>query len=245
MLTVGMFPMIFAVIITMFAPQSEAAAVPVCYLSGGLLCAVLGKKMLNLDTGSCFRKPEPAAFALVIIAGLGWSLADIFIANRSAYMNSASAVTGTKELIEMGTTVFICPVAEELIFRLGMMTVLLIGAGKSGFKKFAAAVISCAPWVFIHFPKTAVRAADIIAVGAVISLIYILSKNIVYCIAFHMAANFLTMLAVPFSRYLLAHEFLMIAGILTAAVCLPAALMKMHSRGRCVSFQPMSSIVRA
>lgn len=30
-----------------------------------------------------------------------------------------------------------------------------------------------------------------------------------------------------------------------AAVCLPAALMKMHSRGRCVSFQPMSSIVRA
>ena len=30
-----------------------------------------------------------------------------------------------------------------------------------------------------------------------------------------------------------------------AAVCLPAALMKMHSRGRCVSFQPMSPIVRA
>ncbi|MBR1863511.1 MAG: CPBP family intramembrane metalloprotease [Ruminococcus sp.] len=244
MILIGMLPMVGDVIIGMVNRSLEAYFVPICYLMGGMLCVLADKKLLKLDTGSCFRKPQLLTLALIIIAGLGWSLADVFLANRQTFENNEFVPT-FKEIYTMAATVFISPVAEELIFRLSVMTILLIAAGKSGLKKVLAILISCLPWVGIHFPRTAARLADLVIVGIVISLIYMFSKNIVYCLAFHISANIMTVLTVPVAKQLLANSYLMYVGIAIVIICLPAALVRLHRKGKCESFQPMSSLLTA
>ncbi|MBQ8966999.1 CPBP family intramembrane glutamic endopeptidase [Ruminococcus sp.] len=244
MMLLGILPLLGAVCVSMADPSLESYAIPFCYLIGGLICILANKKLLKVDTASSFSKPVPLTFALITIAGLAWSLADVFIANRHTF--ETGTLDGSfKEIYIMVTTVCINPLAEELIFRLGAMTVLLIAAGKSNKKKAAALIITVLPWIGLHFPRTSARAIDLILVGIIISLIYILSKNVVYCLAFHISANLVTMAAAPFAKTILANGYLMYVGIALVAVCLPLALVKMHSRGKCVSFQPMSSLLKA
>jgi hypothetical protein len=84
-----------------------------------------------------------------------------------------------------------------------------------------------------------------VVTGIVISVIYMLSKNLVYSLAFHMSANIMTMLAMPIGKQLLANSWLMYVGITVVAVCLPTALVMLHRRGKCEAFQPMSSLLTA
>lgn len=240
MILLGMLPMTGSVAVHCIAPSMESYFLPVLYLIGGLICVLVSMKLLKIDTGSCFRKPQPMTFALIIISGIAWSLADVFLANRMTFEKNDFIPT-FKEIYGMAATAFISPVAEELIFRLCVMTILLIAAGKSVIKKVLAVVISCLPWIGIHFPRTSTRFVDLVITGIVISVIYMLSKNIVYSIAFHMSANIMTVLAMPVGKQLLANSYLMYVGIAIVAVCLPVALVRLHCKGKCESFQKIDA----
>ena len=244
MILLGVLPMLGCVVVDLIDKSLESYFLPVFYLIGGLLCVLFSKRVLKVDTDSCFRKPQPLTFALVVISGIAWSLADVYLANRQTFENNEFIPT-FKEIYGMTATAFISPVAEELIFRLGVMTVLLIAAGKSTIKKVVAIVVSCLPWVCIHFPRTSARFVDLVVTGIVISVIYMLSKNLVYSLAFHMSANIMTMLAMPIGKQLLANSHLVYVGITVAAVCLPPAMVMLHRRGKCEAFQPMSSLLTA
>lgn len=229
MVMIGLCPLILGVIVTSIfkSPELETVIVPVCYLLGGTLCLLFAGKMLKVDIKSHVRKPETATLVLVIIAAIGWALADVFLVNRESLLASEQDSYSAMDYIGAFIMAFISPTAEELIFRLGALTVMLAGANGSKVKTALSVVFTILPWMLIHFPKTSKRAVDIVLVGIVISLIYIASKNVVYAIAFHMTANCVTALSMFTFRFLLAHNILLYVGIAMFVVAMPVAIVKM------------------
>lgn len=244
MLILGMCPLLISTILSA-ATGSELAEIislPLCYLLGGTICLLFATKGLKADTKRYFKRPDCLTLSLAALAGMGWSLADAYISNSKAIHNAVGAnITGTDKY-EMLTTIIIAPVAEELIFRFGMLTMFLIAAGKSRSKAALGVVFTTLAWLFPHFPKNYVRMVDIIIVGILISLIYIASKNIFYCIAFHVGANLITMTCCAFAGSFVSHGIFMYIGIAVFAVSAPLMFARLLHQGREVRFQSADTL---
>lgn len=87
MLLLGMCPMIISVILSLATGSEtvETIGIPFCYLLGGILCLVVATKGLKADTKRYFKRPDTLTLALAAIAGIGWALADVYIANSTPY----------------------------------------------------------------------------------------------------------------------------------------------------------------
>lgn len=244
MLIIGICPLLFDVIIRIVtgSPTSEQYALPICYLIGGILVCIASKKLINFNIKNHIRKPELKTLFLIITTALCYAAADIYIVNRAALLGNPQTSYSNSEIYTLVTTAFLAPVSEELIFRLGMLSLLIIGACNSKIKYIISAVLITIPWLFIHFPKNHLRIIDIIIVSIIISTIYILTKNIIYCIAFHMTANCLTMLSAVTYGFFFAREYILYIAIAVLAIAMPAMFVYIYKKRNEHDFQPLNTL---
>lgn len=126
--------------------------------------------------------------------------------------------------------------------RFGVLTLLMIGANRSKVKTACAMAVSILPWMLLHFPKTAPRALDLLLTGIVFCMIYILSKNVIYSIAFHMAANCVTMFAALHAGLFTAHQWLLWLAAAVFAIAVVPMFIMLRRAGKDSAFQPMDTI---
>ena len=134
------------------------------------------------------------------------------------------------------------PISEELIFRLGMLSILLIGACKNKMKYAISVCFISIPWLAVHFPKNHLRIIDILIVSVIISTIYILTKNIIYCITFHMAANCVTMLSALTYKFFFAREYILYIALAALAITMPLMFIYICKKRNEHDFQPIGSL---
>ena len=244
MLMIGLCPLIFTVIarVVTGSPTAEVYGLPVSYMIGGIFACIAAKKIFNVNVGDHIRKPELKIMLLIIAAAVCYSVADIYIVNRASLLGNAQDSYSASEIYTLLTTAFMAPISEELIFRLGMLSILLIGACKNKMKYAISVCFISIPWLAVHFPKNHLRIIDILIVSVIISTIYILTKNIIYCITFHMAANCVTMLSAVTCKFFFAREYILYIALAALAIAMPLMFIYICKKRNEHDFQPIGSL---
>ena len=118
----------------------------------------------------------------------------------------------------------------------------MIGARGNKVKTAFAMAVSILPWMMLHFPKNAPRAIDIILTGIILCMIYILSKNVFYSIAFHTAANAVTMFAAVNAGVFVSNQWLLYPAVVIFAVSVVPMFIMLYKARKDKAFQPMDTI---
>lgn len=243
MIMVGMCPIILSVLLTALTGNKslEIIAMPICYLIGAVLCC-FAAKLLHVETERHIARTQTVTLMLAIAAGAAWALGDLYIVNRAALISSTEETLAASDYIGALITATVSPAAEELIFRFGVLTLLMIGARRNKVKTAFAMAVSILPWMMLHFPKTAPRAIDIILTGIILCMIYILSKNVFYSIAFHTAANAVTMFAAVNAGVFVSNQWLLCPAVVIFAASVVPMFILLYKTGKDKAFQPMDTI---
>ena len=132
-------------------------------------------------------------------------------------------------ILQIISSVIIFPVAEELIFRYGMLTILFKGAERKLGVLFSI-LISSSFWTLIHFPTNWSRVGQLILAGCVLGYIYYKSKNILYCIIYHVVSNASLYYAVYRMRIILGKKYLFYIYLIGFLVSFISFVIKNNNR---------------
>ena len=189
---VGIFPIVFSVIYYAIDESGKYGDIAMCasLFSGGLLCAFVMKKEHNTALKDYLSKPDPITLLLVISTSFFYVITTMYTLNRSALVGEPEVDTIKIVSLISGST--IVPIGEELIFRFSMLTLLLIASKGNTAKNIFSIIMISIMWMIMHFPNRITRVLDIMIIGFIIGFIYMKSKNILYCIIFHIIANSVT-----------------------------------------------------
>lgn len=215
------FPLIAVTIFAMAMGFSEVMQDTVCTVAGnftGIIIAVLylGKK--ELKAKEAFRMPDISFLLSVLIFQFCWLIFSnqfffvIFSDESESYEMSLLAEIGTFTLV---------PIAEEIIFRYGM-----INLGKKSVGVFVSSALSALLFTLVHFASLP---ASFCIFGAAVfyTLIYCLTGNLVYTIVAHALNNLFGTSASPLIEDFTSTEttaelvnpyfFIVIAGMIISA----------------------------
>lgn len=184
-----LFPLIAITIFAMAMGFSEVMQDTVCTVAGnftGIIIAILylGKKELKVK--EAFRMPDISLLLSVLIFQFCWLIFSnqfffvIFSDESESYEMSLLAEIGTFTLV---------PIAEEIIFRYGM-----INLGKKSVGVFVSSALSALLFTLVHFASLP---ASFCIFGAAVfyTLIYCLTGNLVYTTVAHALNNLFDTLA--------------------------------------------------
>ena len=240
---IGLAPMVLDVLSEgIFGKSAETYILPICYIMGGFLCVTFSSKVLKADIKKHIRKTDKFTAFLLIMTAFGYSLANAYIANRAIIEKAVDTKLTFEDHYTTVTSILFAPVSEELIFRLGMLLVLLIGAGKSVPKTVFSFAFSILLWMSLHFPKNAMRAVDIIIVGIMLSFIFVLSKNVISGIIFHIAANTMTFTSLYCAKLLVGKEVVKYAAAVVFLVFGTALFIRLYKKRSESEFQPPETL---
>lgn len=185
MLILGLCPMgLGAVFVGISGEKYASLIMDLSLFAGALLCILVMKKQFNIDAKEVFKKPQPDSLLLVVAISLIYSVITALTEYRAVLSEPSGEMYSLADWIGAG---FLAPVAEELIFRFSMLSLLLMSGGRG--KKTASFVVVSAIWAVIHFSGELPRFIDIFTVGIIFSLIFNKTNNILYCMIFHSIAN--------------------------------------------------------
>jgi len=243
MMIVGMSPIIFSVIIRVVSENEniETYTVPVSWFLGGLLCVLVADKGLNIKFRNYFHKPDSKLLILVILSAFFY---EIFIqyAVYGETSEETSAMLTKSDIFPVTELIFIAPVSEELVFRFAMLTVLIISSGTNKLKLSFSIVFTSLLWVLPHFSGLSLRSIDIAITGIIIGAIYLLSKNLLYCITFHASANFVVALCTMFGRFFYERGYLMYIGLFMSILFLSIMFAMLYKNKNLYSFQTAETV---
>ena len=174
---------------------------------GGILAIYVMKKEYNVDIKEYLRKPDLKILMLVIVIAIFYTLVVMYVVYKSTLNGEPEIDTLTMVQLILGSTAN--PFGEELTFRFGMLTLLFIAAKDSRFKTIFSIIIVSLAWMVVHFSGYIPRCLDITFVGIMLSLIYMKSKNIIYCIVLHVVLNAVTFVFVAFYPWFLEREYIL------------------------------------
>lgn len=187
---VGLFPVLFPTIFdTLLGFSDDVITIMhgVSSLLGGFLCLFVANKEYD-----------------IIIKDHNWklNLRDlIFIIGFSFFLNISAMslirkelltdVYGEKDVMSVSLLVagaIFAPIGEELIYRYGIFSALK-GKSSNIFRIIVSILISSIIFMIIHFNFGFIRMIDLFVFGVIACLIFIATKNLLYCIIFHSIAN--------------------------------------------------------
>lgn len=189
-LIVGISPMGIGAVMTAFADTEYAGVMMNLFiLAGSLLSLYVMKKQYGVSVRDNAARPPLIPALLIAAAALLYEISALLTVYKpmtSVCHSSMSAL----DVIEWISAVFVGSAAEELIFRFGVLSLL---KGEKGYfpRNAAAVILTSLMWSVIHFPDSLPRLFDLIIVGIFLGSIFLKYGNILLCILFHAALNFI------------------------------------------------------
>lgn len=174
---------------------------------GGLLAIFVMKKEYHVDIKEYLRKPDRKILMLVIVVAIFYVITVMYTLNRGLLTGEFDVDALT--IVELAFVSSIVPVGEELTFRFAMLTLLLIASKNSRLKKAFSIVIISLLWMIMHCSGYIPRIIDIVIVGIMMGFIYLKSKNMIYCIVFHIVANAITYTFAAVYPWFLEREYIL------------------------------------
>lgn len=206
---VGVFPIILSVIYYVIDANGKytdiVASVPM--FLGGLLCVLVMKKEYHVDIKKYWNKPDFKILLLVIFTSLFYVMTAMYTVYRPILTGEPSA--DTIRIVSLVLASTIVPVGEELVFRFAMLTLLLIASKGNNIKIVFSVVFVSLAWMVMHFSDYIPRILDLIIVGMIIGFLYLKSRNIFYCIVFHIVANACTYSFAVVYKWLFKREYIL------------------------------------
>ncbi len=186
---IGLFPMIFLVIITALAFPEYIINIMsgLSSLMGGLLCLFVSNKEFDVRISEHNWKLNLLDLFILIVMAFFYNISIISTLKKDALID----IYGENNSISVSmfiAGVFIGPIGEELIYRYGIFSVLK-GKNKNFFRIAAALLISSAMFTLLHFEFGFLRILDLIIFGFLTGIIFLATKNIIYSILFHCISN--------------------------------------------------------
>ena len=192
-----MLPVYALAIATIFINLNENQSIIISDCIGNIIGLILcifylRKNQLSLTNKSVFLKPDLILLTLILLFQINWTLfsSQFFFA---IFPNKEEETEIT--FIQQVLAVVFAPIAEEIIFRFGM-----INLGKKYVSLFTASLFSIIIFVLVHFPDLPSFFA-IFGIALVYSLVYNATHNLIYTIAAHMLNNLISVLALHYSIF--------------------------------------------
>lgn len=179
----------------------------VSWILGGILAIYVMKKKYHMDIKEYSRKPDLKILMLVIVVAVFYTLTIMYVVYKPMLKGEPGIDTLT--IVRLVFTSIANPIGEELTFRFGMLTLLLLAAKDSRFKIMFSIVIVSVVWMMMHLSGYIPRCFEIIFVGIIIGAIYLKSKNIIYCIAFHIVVNTVVFIFASLYPWFLEREYIL------------------------------------
>ena len=151
---------------------------------GAFLCIMVMKTQFHINAKDVFKIPELKVSLLVTAMAVTYTIITALTEYREVLSEPSDEVYTLTDWIGSG---ILAPVAEEIIFRFSMLSLLLTCSGQV--KKIVSSVSVSLIWAVIHFSGSLPRFIDIFIVGIILSIIFTQSGNIIYCMIFHSIAN--------------------------------------------------------
>ena len=250
MMIVGLFPIVFSVIITLIVNSSdiETYTVTLSYIAGAALCIPVADKGLNIKFKEHIRKPEVRIIIPMMLSAIFYEIFSIYTVYHDSLESAANQGNGaltTADVFSVIGLIAISPVSEEVIFRFAMLTVLIVSSSGNRVKSFVSILITSLLWIIPHFSPSIIRSADILVVGLIIGTIYLFGKNIIYGIIFHSTLNSvvaLYALSGSFRKLLFEHSSIAYVSLGLSVVCMTIMFMSLFRERKNYSFQQAETL---
>ena len=186
---VGLFPVLFPTIFNTLGFSDDVINIMhgVSSLLGGFLCLFVANKEYDIKIKDHNWKLDLRDLIFII----GFS----FFLNISAMSlirkDLLTDVYGEKDVMSVSILVagaIFAPIGEELIYRYGIFSALK-GKSSNLFRIIFAILISSIIFMIMHLNSGFVRMLELVIFGIIACLIFIVTKNLLYCIIFHSIAN--------------------------------------------------------
>lgn len=186
---VGLFPLLFSVIVE--ALNFPEYVINVMYgvstFIGGLLCLFVANKEYDIKIKDHNWKLNFRDLIFIIGFSFFYNMSVMSIIRKDLLLE----VYGEKDIVPLslliGSSIF-GPIGEELIYHYGIFSALK-GKSSNIFRIIVSILISSIIFMIIHFNFGFIRMIDLFVFGVIACLIFIATKNLLYCIIFHSIAN--------------------------------------------------------
>lgn len=156
---------------------------------GGILVAIIVKKEANIHLKDHVSKLDIKTAALIVALAFFESNAETLLLFKNQIDGFNDKTIEIRSVIfELLLVVVLAPIGEELIFRYGILTVLLLKSNNC-FKKILSVLFATSAWMIMHFPTNINRVIQLSIGGIILGYIYLKTKNLLYCWLFHMISN--------------------------------------------------------
>lgn len=170
-------------------------AYSISLLLGGVLSTWIADKFFQIPFKEKCAKLTFPVMLFVILAAIFWSLSTCFLftsdAGRFPRYYGKMFTLSTLQLIGIS---WLTPIAEELIFRFSILS-LLRGKSRDPLRNAGAVLITAILFTIPHLLAGTSALLDLFLFGCITGFILIRTSSIVYPICFHFVANLTTMLA--------------------------------------------------
>ena len=189
----------------------------IALLIAGSLCVFVVKNQYGVKISENTQRVSVKIILLTIITAMFYVISSIFIIYKPTLNEDAELSPIIILLLVLAST--IAPIGEELIYRFAMLTTMIkIADGRKTITALSMILVTLT-WTIMHFSGSLLRNIDIIFMGVILTIIYVLSKNIILSILFHCAANAFTYLLAANYKALFKIEFMPFFSIPAFIIC--------------------------
>ena len=193
---------------------------------GGLLAIFIMKKEYKLDIKEYLRKPDMKILLFVITGSIFYAITAMYVIYRPLLVGEAEIdAFAIVELVFFST---LGPIGEEFIYRFAMITILLITAKNSRFKIMLSIVMISILWMAMHLSTYVPRCFEITFVGILLGLLYLKSKNVIYCLVSHVVLNAVTYIFAAVYPWFLEREYILYISMPLFLVSAVALVYHLH-----------------
>lgn len=189
----------------------------IALLIAGSLCVFVVKNQYGVKISENIQRVSVKIILLTIITAMFYVISSIFIIYKPTLNEDAELSPIIILLLVLAST--IAPIGEELIYRFAMLTTMIKIADGRKTITAASMILVTLTWTIMHFSGSLLRNIDIIFMGVILTIIYVLSKNIILSILFHCAANAFTYLLAANYKALFKIEFMPFFSIPAFIIC--------------------------
>ena len=177
-----------------------------------LLGGILVVYVVNKKSGSRFKdfstKVKIDITIIVILLAVFESYLSLFLFFGDRIGEKPDKLGFISLVLQVIDSIIIFPIAEELIFRYGMLT-LLFKIDDSKLKVIISVIFTSFLWTLMHCPNDWSRVGQLMISGSILGYIYYKCKNILYCIIYHVVTNVSLYYAAYRMRIILGKKYLL------------------------------------
>lgn len=198
-----------------------------------LLGGILVVYVVNEKSGSRFKdfstKVKSDITIIVILLAVFESYLSLFLFFGDRIGDKPEKLGLISLVLQVIDSIIIFPIAEELIFRYGMLT-LLFKVDDSKLKVIISVIFNSFLWTLMHCPNDWSRVGQLMISGSILGYIYYKCKNILYCIIYHVVTNIVLYYALYRLEIFIGKKYLLYIYLIGFFIILIFFVIKINSK---------------